>query len=45
MWDVATSANDLRPVLIAGLTLDVSSDFEFMRQLRASSLLSLTTLP
>jgi hypothetical protein len=34
MCGVATSANDLRPALIAGLTPDVSSDPECMRQLR-----------
>jgi len=33
IYGVVTSANDLRPALIAGPTLDVSSDFELMRQL------------
>jgi hypothetical protein len=33
MYGIATSANDLRPALISGLTVDVSSDLEFMRQL------------
>ena len=33
IYGIAASANDLRPASIAGLTPDVSSDFEFMRQL------------
>ena len=33
LYGVATSDNDLKPALIAGLTPDVSSDFELMRQL------------
>jgi len=33
MYGVATSANDLRPALIAGPTPDVSSDLEFMSKL------------
>lgn len=37
IYGVATSANDLRPALIAGLAPDVSSDFEFMTQLLVAS--------
>jgi hypothetical protein len=33
IYGVATAANDLRPALIAGLTPEMSSDFEFTRQL------------